>query len=104
MMHNAYSCVLVPPGCTPDEYGVVPEGQPRPKMVKAQINPAEDLGQSVPLDESCDTAHALVLVACGGASGKRSVSNVDSFRNRILEMKKTKYQIEPKVPYDKPQI
>ena len=43
-----YSCVLVPPGCTPDEYGVVPEGQPRPKMVKGRIS-EEDLGQNLPL-------------------------------------------------------
>ena len=97
VMHNHYSCVLVPPGCTPDEYGVVPEGQPRPKMVKGRIT-EEELGQIVPLDEDSEAvAHCLILVACGGASGKRSVTNVDQFRSRLLEMKKSKFPVEPKI-------
>jgi len=97
VIHNHYSCVLVPPGCTPDEYGVVPEGQPRPQLVKGQIGP-DDLACDIPPDEDTDEpAHALILVACGGASGKRSVNNVDMMRQRILAMKSAKYAQDAKV-------
>ena len=96
VIHNPYSCVLVPPGCTPDEYGVVPEGQPRPQLVKGQVT-EEDLGLAIPLNEDTGPAHALILVACGGSSGKRSVGNVDLMRNRILQMKESKYNHDQKV-------
>ena len=98
VIHNGASVVLVPPGCTPDQYGVVPEGQPRPRLLKpaSQVS-EEELGLPLPLNEPTGPAEALVLVACGGATGRRSVSDCDGLRRRIGQMKQTKYPHEKRV-------
>ena len=88
--------VLLPPGCTPDQYGVVPEGQPLPRVIKK--NPAEEeLNRQIPADEPEGAACCLILIACGGTSGERSVGNVDSFRARILEMRRSHFSHKQKV-------
>ena len=88
--------VLLPPGCTPDQYGVVPEGQPLPRVIKK--NPVEEeLNRQIPADEPEGAACCLILVACGGTSGERSVGNVDSFRARILEMRRSHFSHKQKV-------
>jgi hypothetical protein len=44
MIHNAQMAVLLPPGCVPDQYGVVPDGQPMPRVIKHSVV-EEDLGK-----------------------------------------------------------
>lgn len=94
--HNGDMAVLLPPGCVPDQYGVVPEGQPMPRVIKQNVR-EDELGRMVPADEPEGTACALVLVACGGSSGERSVGNVDSFRARTLEMRRSHFGHKQKV-------
>lgn len=96
VIHNTEMAVLLPPGCTPDQYGVVPEGQPLPRMIKRKVK-EDELGRMVPADEPDGVACALILIACGGSSGERSVGNVDSFRGRMLEMRRTHFSHKQKV-------
>jgi len=90
VMHNSQSVVYLPHGCNPDEQGYVPPGAPQMQFVRRNVRHNE-LGLRVPPSEPAGAACALILVACDGSAAESSVGLVDSFRNRLLDMRQSHF-------------
>ncbi len=90
VMHNSQSVVYLPPGCNPDEQGYVPPVAPQMQFVRRNVRHNE-LGLRVPPSEPVGAACALILVACDGSAAESSVGLVDSFRNRLLDMRQSHF-------------